>query len=148
MSTPVFGVQVFGTMVPTPEIGVALDCDRGADQLERPKISLRYDNEAVANVVEARSRLQEIFTEAGLRLTFPGPFHDLLPGSSVHYGGTVRMHDDRRFGVVDRWNTIYDVPNVVVCDSSCFTTGPEKNPTLTAMAIAARAAEHLGRELN
>jgi choline dehydrogenase-like flavoprotein len=57
------------------------------------------------------------------------------------------MHDDPRYGVVDRWNRMHDAPNVIVADSSCFTTGPEKNPTLTAMAIAIRAAERLAKDL-
>ena len=49
--------------------------------------------------------------------------------------------------MLDRWNRMHEVPNVVVADSSCFTTGPEKNPTLTAMAIAIRAADHLADRL-
>jgi len=55
------------------------------------------------------------------------------------------MYDDPGFGVLDRWSTMYDVPNVVVCDSSCFTTAPEKYPTLIAMAVARRAADRLAR---
>jgi choline dehydrogenase-like flavoprotein len=147
MSTSHFGVQVFGTMIPTPDVGVTLGGDAEVDSLRRPSISLRYDNEAVGNLVSARRRLQDIFAGAGVRLTLPGPFHEPRPGSSVHFGGSVRMHGDRAFGVLDRWNRIYDVPNVVVCDSSCFTTGPEKNPTLTAMAIAARAATRLASDV-
>ena len=56
------------------------------------------------------------------------------------------MHRRADFGVLDEWNRVHDVPNVVVCDASCFTTGPEKNPTLTAMAIAARAGRRLADE--
>jgi choline dehydrogenase-like flavoprotein len=148
MSTSQFGVHVFGTIVPTPDVGVALGGDRGGDLLCRPMISMRYDHDAMANLGGARERLHEIFVEAGLRLTVPGPLHDGRPGSSVHFGGTVRMHDDQEFGVLDRWNRIYDVTNVVVCDSSCFTTGPEKNPTLTAMAIAARAADRVAGDVS
>ncbi len=148
MSTSQFGVQVFGTMVPTPDVGVALEGDGSADGLCRPMISLRYDNDSATNLVAARQRLGEVFAAAGVGLEVLGPLHDGRPGSSVHFGGTVRMHNDREFGVLDRWNTIYDVPNVVVCDSSCFTTGPEKNPTLTAMAVAARAADRLVHELS
>ena len=70
-----------------------------------------------------------------------------MPGSSVHLAGTVRMHDDPEFGVLDRWNRMHDVDNIVVCDLSCFTTGPEKNPTPTAMALAIRAAERLADDL-
>ncbi len=79
-----------------------------------------------------------MFGEAGMAVAIPGPFHPHVPGSSFHFGGTVRMHASPEFGALDRWNRIHDAPNVIVCDSSCFTTGPEKNPTLTAMAIAAR----------
>jgi choline dehydrogenase-like flavoprotein len=42
---------------------------------------------------------------------------------------------------------VHGAPNVVVADSSVFTTGPEKNPVLTAMALAARASDRLGRDL-
>jgi choline dehydrogenase-like flavoprotein len=53
------------------------------------------------------------------------------------------MHASPRFGVVDAFSRVYGLPNVVVADSSVFTTGPEKNPVLTAMALAARAADRL-----
>jgi choline dehydrogenase-like flavoprotein len=57
------------------------------------------------------------------------------------------MHADPALGVVDAWNRVHDARNIIVCDASCFTTGPEKNPTLTAMAIAARAARRLATDL-
>jgi choline dehydrogenase-like flavoprotein len=143
-----FGAQVFGTMVPTPDVGVALPAGADPDDPSvRPVIMLRYDTAAVANVVAARERLRTVFADAGVGLTLPGPFHELRPGSSVHYGGSVRMHASPEFGVLDGWNRIHDAPNVVVADSSCFTTGPEKNPTLTAMAIASRAADQLASDL-
>jgi choline dehydrogenase-like flavoprotein len=42
---------------------------------------------------------------------------------------------------------MHAVPNVAVCDSSVFTTTPEKNPVLTSMALAARAANRLAADL-
>jgi choline dehydrogenase-like flavoprotein len=53
------------------------------------------------------------------------------------------MHERAEFGVLDRWNRVRSTPNVIVVDLSCFPTNPEKNPTLTAMALAARAARRL-----
>ena len=140
------GVQVFGTMVPTDDVGVRL-AGPADDPATRPLISLRYDDAAVATLLAARQRLPEVFADAGMTLTLPGPFHELRPGSSVHYGGSVRMHTDPRHGVLDASNRVHDARNVVVCDSSSFTTGPEKNPTLTAMALAARAADLLADDL-
>lgn len=144
--TSTFGVQVFGTMVPRPDVGVALD--RSASPDARPTITLRYDDPAVRNVTSATDRLGEIMACAGVDVDIPGPFHEIRPGSSVHLAGTVRMHADPEYGVVDAWNRLFDAPDVVVTDLSCFTTGPEKNPTLTAMAIAMRAADGLASRLS
>jgi choline dehydrogenase-like flavoprotein len=49
--------------------------------------------------------------------------------------------------VVDGFCRVHGVPNVRVVDSGVFTTGPEKNPSLTAMAIASRACRQLAEEL-
>jgi choline dehydrogenase-like flavoprotein len=95
----------------------------------------------------ARAHFQRLFADAANPVEI-GPFHDALPGEAVHYAGSARMHRRPEFGVVDGDNRVHGVPNVVVCDASCFTTGPEKNPTLTAMAIAARAARRLATELS
>jgi choline dehydrogenase-like flavoprotein len=140
----VFGVQVFGTMIPTAKRGVTLADD---DPSTRPRVSLRYDADASANLASARRRLRDILASGGVEVTVRGPFHEPRPGSSVHYGGSVRMHADPAFGVLDASNRIYEVANVAVVDSSCFTTAAEKNPTLTAMALAARAADVLADDL-
>jgi choline dehydrogenase-like flavoprotein len=137
------GVQVLGTMIPSPDLGVTIGSWEGS----RPTIHLRYEDDAVKNITAARERIREVLSCAGIDARVPGPFQPLAPGSSVHYGGTVRMHADPEFGVLDRWNRMYDVPNVAVVDASCFPTGPEKNPTLTAMALAARAADRLADDL-
>jgi choline dehydrogenase-like flavoprotein len=49
--------------------------------------------------------------------------------------------------MLDAWSRMHAVPNVAVVDSSAFTTGPEKNPVLTSMALAARAGDRLGKDL-
>jgi choline dehydrogenase-like flavoprotein len=140
----VFGVQVFGTMVPTPMLGVTLVDDAPTT---RPGVTLRYDADAIANLTSARQRLRDVLATGGVDVTVRGPFYEPRPGSSVHYGGSVRMHADPAFGVLDGHNRVHDAPNVAVVDSSCFTTGAEKNPTLTAMALAARAAEALADDI-
>lgn len=143
-----FGVQVFGTMVPTSAIGVSLPGRHEPDPRHvRPEIRLQYDRAAEANMAAAPDRLREVLATAGIEMSVPGPLHELRPGTSVHFGGSMRMHADPDHGVVDAWNRMYDAPNVVVADMSCFTTGPEKNPTLTAMALAMRAADRLASDL-
>lgn len=145
-TTSTFGVQAFGTMVPSPDATLTVP-DDVRDDVVKPRITLHYDVPTVANLESARRRIVEVLGSAGITAQVPGPFHELHPGSSVHYGGSVRMHEDPEFGLLDGWNRMHDVPNVAVVDSSCFTTGAEKNPTLTAMAIAARAADRLASDL-
>jgi len=143
-----FGVQVFGTMIPRPEVGVSLPTQPADDSLDcRPRIDLRYEQATIDNMMAARDRLRDVFGSLGVALTLDGPFFPLVPGASVHFGGAVRMHHSREFGALNSSNRLHDAENVVVCDSSCFTTGPEKNPTLTAMALAARASDLLADEL-
>ena len=128
-----------------PDLGVSLATAIDATMAScRPMISpalrRRGGRPTSSRRVHAPARL---FADAGVRAHVPGPFHDCGRVRRCTSAASVRMHADPEFGVLDGWNRMHDVPNVVVCDSSCFTTGPEKNPTLTAMAIAARAADRL-----
>ncbi len=142
------GVQVFGTMIPS-EQHYAQPTETKKDEFGLPLLDLciRYDEAVISTMVQARERLLSLMDEAGYRSTLRDVVPQLFPGSSVHYGGTVRMHASRKYGILDAWNRLYEVPNVLVCDASCFTTGAEKNPTLTAMALAARAAARLADDL-
>jgi choline dehydrogenase-like flavoprotein len=142
------GVQIFGTMIPSEDCFLRLT-DQPLDHLPERKlgISMRYDAHARRTLDDAVVRVVELFATAGVVASVVEPLHELMPGTSVHYGGAVRMHRSPQFGVLDGWNRMHDVPNVAVTDASSFTTGPEKNPTLTAMAISARAADGLAADL-
>lgn len=140
------GFSVFGTMVPTPDDRIELDRSRPAAGRSALRMSLSYPREAVAVLERARDELVECIAKAGWHPKVQS-FRVEAPGNSVHYGGTCRMHESPRFGVVDRFCRVHGVRNVAVADSAVFTTGPEKNPVLTAMALAARAAARLGDEM-
>lgn len=143
-----FGVVVFGTMIPLPDNCVRLH-PLAKDEFGRPMldIHIHYDESVSKNMAAARERMSAIMDSAGYRCTFREPAPPLTPGTSVHYGGTVRMHASPAYGMVNSWNRLHAVDNVVVPDASSFTTGVEKNPTLTAMALAARAADRLADDL-
>lgn len=140
-----FGVQVFGTMDPDPEHRVSLrNGPSTSADLPDIDIALRYDTKARVTMANARQRLVDVLARGGISARGPADSElHLRPGESVHYGGSVRMHADLRQGMVDGYGRLHAVPNVHVVDSSVFTTCPEKNPTLTAMAIAARSMEPL-----
>jgi len=61
----------------------------------------------------------------------------------VHLLGTCRMGDDPATSVVDRYNRSHDVPNLFMVDGSSMVTSGRGQPTMTIMALAFRAAEHM-----
>jgi choline dehydrogenase-like flavoprotein len=69
------------------------------------------------------------------------------PGYSIHELGTCRMGDDPKTSVLNKWNQSHDIKNLLVVDAACFTSHPEKSVTLTIMALALRASEHLAEEI-
>jgi choline dehydrogenase-like flavoprotein len=145
---PWIGFSVFGTMAPSKDDWLAIDgVGRGRDGRSGLNLNINHPPEAKVALEQARDDLMAVLSRAGF-----GPrvrqWHIEPPCESVHYGGTCRMHASPRFGVIDEWSRLHDARNVVVADSAAFTTGPEKNPVLTSMALAARASHHLAEELS
>jgi choline dehydrogenase-like flavoprotein len=142
------GVQMIGTVIPV-ESSVARPSPTLRDEFGLPALDvcIRYTQDEVQNVVRARQHLLQVLAEAGCRARIGEIVPTLYPGTIAHYGGSARMHAMRKYGVVDAWNRVYDAPNVLVCDAACFTTACEKNPTLTLMALAVRAAARLAQDL-
>lgn len=64
------------------------------------------------------------------------------PGEGIHEMGTARMGADPAESVLNRWNQAHDVPNLFVTDGACMTSAANQNPSLTYMALTARAANH------
>jgi choline dehydrogenase-like flavoprotein len=144
--TSQLGFSVFGTMIPTSEDRIAVGRRARTGGRSPLLFSLSYPERAERELERAKDELLACLERAGWapRLKV---FHLEAPGNSVHYGGTCRMHESPRFGVVDAFCRVHGARNVAVADSSVFTTGPEKNPVLTAMALAARASDQLDRDL-
>lgn len=143
-----FGVVIFGTIVPLERNQVCLDAaEKDEFGLPTLDVRIRFDDAARRNTEMALERLLAILGGAGIHAAVQGEIYHKPPGAAVHYGGTVRMHESPAYGMLDGWNRLHAVPNVIVADASSFTTGVEKNPTLTAMALAARAAERLAADL-
>ena len=69
------------------------------------------------------------------------------PGLAIHEVGTARMGNDPAASVLNRWQQAHDVSNLFVMDGSCYVSSACQNPTLTMMALAARACDYLVEEL-
>jgi len=141
------GFSVFGTMAPNRDNFIALDpsvaSTNGAPGLT---LHIRHPPEAARVLEQARDQIVSLFARAGFE-----PRLDVWRiepvGNSNHYAGTCRMHASPEFGMLNAWGRMHAAPNLVVADSSVFTTNPEKNPVLTSMTLAARASDRLASEL-
>jgi choline dehydrogenase-like flavoprotein len=68
------------------------------------------------------------------------------PGHIIHEVGGAIMGADPKTSVCNGWNQTWDVKNLFVCDGAPFASNADKNPTLTIMALAWRACDHLVEE--
>jgi choline dehydrogenase-like flavoprotein len=71
-----------------------------------------------------------------------------FPGNANHEMGTARMGHDRKTSVLNAFNQMHDVKNVFITDGSCMTSSSCVNPSLTYMALTARACDYAVKELN
>jgi choline dehydrogenase-like flavoprotein len=67
-------------------------------------------------------------------------------GLAIHEVGTARMGDDSKTSVLNRWQQAHDVSNLFVMDGACYPASACQNPTVTLMALAARACDRLVEE--
>ncbi len=74
--------------------------------------------------------------------------NEYFPGMGIHEMGTARMGRDPKTSVLNSRNQVWDAPNVFVTDGSCMASAACVNPSLTYMALTARAADFAVNELN
>ena len=92
------------------------------------------------------SDAQEMLEVAGVKevKTFD---NDYSMGMGIHEMGPARMGRDPKTSVLNQFNQVWDAPNVYVTDGACMTSAACVNPSLTYMALTARAADHAVSEL-
>lgn len=139
-----------GTTLVSPRKFVELDRSRpDAYGIPLPKIHLHFEDNDLAMAKDCQQTCEEILSAAGAKLlSKPG---DITPEKLVidsnHWVGTARMGTDRRTSVVNPFGQSHDVKNLFVGDPSVFPAYPEKNPTLTNIALGWRMAENLAELL-
>jgi len=96
--------------------------------------------------VDMMNDAAEMLEASGLK--YVTPFDDgCYPGMAIHEMGTARMGRDPKTSVLNGFNQMHEVPNVFVTDGSCMTSSANQNPSLTYMALTARACDYAVKEL-
>ena len=88
----------------------------------------------------------EMFTAAGFK-DIKTSDSKQAPGLDIHEMGGVRMGKDPKTSLLNKWNQLHTCKNVFVTDGACMTSTSTQNPSLTFMAITARAADYAVKEL-
>ena len=70
------------------------------------------------------------------------------PGACIHEMGTASMGNDPNTSVLNKWNQLHKVPNVFVTDGACMTSAGTQNPSITYMALTARAVDYAHKQVN
>jgi choline dehydrogenase-like flavoprotein len=142
------GATAFGEVLPYHENKVTLDRTK-TDRWGLPVLAI--DCETRENERQMREDMKndmaEMLEAAGVRsvTTYDRGY---AMGMGIHEMGTARMGNDARTSVLNRWNQVWDAPNVFVTDGSCMVSASCVNPSLTYMALTARAVDYAVGELS
>ncbi|MEX0661109.1 MAG: GMC family oxidoreductase [Balneolaceae bacterium] len=141
------GMTAFGEMLPDHSNRMYLNHDK-TDKWGQPTVV--FDVEFKDNEFKMREDMKndaaEMLEAAGMKnvSTYDDPGG---PGLGIHEMGTARMGRDPETSVLNGQNQVHNVPNVFVTDGSCMTSSACQNPSLTYMALTARAANFAAEEL-
>jgi choline dehydrogenase-like flavoprotein len=141
-----FSFTSFAEMLPRLENRVTLDPTR-QDAWDIPvlRIDCTHSHAELARACEQTAALRALAKVAGVTLTqideAPAP-----PGSAMHECGTARMGSDPTQSVLDPFNQCWEARGLYVTDAACFPSQGTQNPTLTILALTARACDHSIRQ--
>ncbi|HEU5081463.1 MAG TPA: GMC family oxidoreductase [Opitutaceae bacterium] len=141
------GMTAFGEILPNHDNRVMLDKDK-RDKWGLPVLAMDAgtgENERKMRVDMANDAA-EMLEAAGVKDVKPRDGHYSI-GGGIHEMGTARMGRDPKTSVLNAHNQVWDAPNVFVTDGACMTSASCVNPSLTYMALTARAADFAVGEL-
>lgn len=142
-----FGMGAFGECLPYEDNRVSLH----ADKLDRFGVPLmRFDVTFRENELrmmdDARTEGEKMLRAAGL-LNVTSGRGEHVPGDAIHEMGGARMGADPRQSVLNKWSQAHDAANLFVTDGAQMASTSCVNPSLTFMALTARATDHAVKQL-
>lgn len=140
-------IYAFGESLPYEDNRITLDHSK-KDPWGRPMIAIdctfRENEKAMHADISVTGK--ELLEKAGFKnVRSSGTLS--FPGNANHEMGTARMGRDPKTSVLNAFNQLHEVPNVFVTDGSCMTSGSCVNPSVTYMALTARACDYAVKEL-
>nr|WP_295933057.1 GMC family oxidoreductase [uncultured Dyadobacter sp.] len=136
------GSHMMGETIPKESNYVALD-KTSKDPFGMPtmRINVGYDDNDEKMIKDYMEQVSEMFTKAGFTNVRTNDNHR-NPGNDIHEMGGVRMGKDPKTSLLNKWNQLHHCKNVFVTDGACMTSTSTQNPSLTYMALSARAVDY------
>ena len=135
-------IQMQGETIPKYENHVRLSADK-KDAWGIPQLitSVDYDDNDHKMMRDFHQQAAEMLEKAGCKQINMFDSKQ-VPGLDVHEMGGVRMGKDPKTSLLNEWNQLHACKNVFVTDGACMTSVGNQNPSLTFMALTARAANY------
>lgn len=141
------GIMGFGEILPYHDNKISLNKDvKDAWGLPVLNMDVEIKENEHKMRIDMMNDAKEMLEAAGVKnvQTYD---HGYEFGMGIHEMGTARMGRDRKNSVLNGNNQVWDALNVFVTDGACMTSGSSVNPSLTYMALTARAADFAVAEL-
>lgn len=142
-----FGMGAFGECLPYEDNHVSLHPDK-VDRFGVPlmRFDVRFRENELRMMADARTQGEAMLKAAGLT-NVTSSEGDHVPGDAIHEMGGARMGADPRSSVLNKWSQAHDAENLYVTDGAQMASVSCVNPSLTFMALTARAADHAVKQL-
>ncbi len=136
------GSQMMGETIPRETNQLSLDANKKDDWgIPLLKTSITYSDNEEKMIKDFFEQMTEMYTKAGFTDIKTNDSHQ-APGLDIHEMGGVRMGKDPKTSMLNKWHQFHNCPNVFVTDGACMTSTSTQNPSLTFMAMTARAANY------
>tara|TARA_A200000113_G_scaffold225904_1_gene248646 strand:+ start:9136 stop:10833 length:1698 start_codon:yes stop_codon:yes gene_type:complete len=134
--------HMMGETIPKKSNHVFLD-NNIKDQWGIPQLNIDvdYDDNDEKMILDFFEQFSEMYLKAGF-INIKTNDNKRRPGNDIHEMGGVRMGKDPKTSLLNKWNQMHHCKNVFVTDGACMTSTSTQNPSLTFMAISARAANY------
>ena len=141
------GAQMMGETIPKETNYVKLDPNQ-KDEWGMPLLSIHidYDDNDDKMVKDFTEQITEMFTKAGYT-NIKTSDSKQAPGLDIHEMGGCRMGHDPKTSMLNKWNQLHTCKNVFITDGSSMTSTSTQNPSLTYMALTARAVNYAVEQL-
>lgn len=148
LSTWKIGSHMMGETIPKESSQISLVKDK-VDEWGIPLVNINvdYDENDEKMIKDYQEQFSEMFAQAGFTNIQVADTKQ-APGLDIHEMGGVRMGRDPKTSLLNKYNQMHACKNVFVTDGACMTSTATQNPSLTYMALAARAVDYAVKERN